>query len=196
MIIPIFVLADSDNNHQAQIEKGRELTENKIGCENLDDEQLEAIGEYLMEQMHPGEFHERMHQMMGMEEGTEYHKNFHINMAKRMYCREGAMMGMMPMMNMMGNNNTMKGRLNPYLSNNYNNSMMNLGLMSFGWFGLIFMILFWVLLIVGIIVLIKWLVDSIKGRAKNKSALDILEERYAKGEISKQEFEEKKKDLA
>ena len=33
------------------------------------------------------------------------------------------------------------------------------------------------------------------GAAREDSALDILEKRYARGEINKQEFEERKRDL-
>lgn len=70
-----------------------------------------------------------------------------------------------------------------------------------GWFGGIFMLVVWVLVIVGLIYLIKWLVQSTKaepgksGTADSTRSLEILKERYARGEIEKTEFEEKKKDL-
>ncbi|MEK7609850.1 MAG: SHOCT domain-containing protein [Patescibacteria group bacterium] len=65
-----------------------------------------------------------------------------------------------------------------------------------GWFGGgIMMIAFWILLIAFIV----WIVREISGkhlRLNSSNALDILKERYAKGEINKEEFESKKKDLS
>jgi len=71
--------------------------------------------------------------------------------------------------------------------------------MFWGGFGPIFMIIFWILIIAGIVYFIKWSLgqpgDSSVAR-HGHTPLEILKERYAKGEINKQEFEEKKKDLA
>ena len=65
------------------------------------------------------------------------------------------------------------------------------------WF--IMMGLFWIALIVAVILFIRWLVLA-ASRKKHElrsedSALEILRTRYAKGEINKEEFEQKKKDL-
>jgi len=68
---------------------------------------------------------------------------------------------------------------------------------SMGWFGgmgWISMLFFWGLVILLIIALIKWIMTPKTSSAL--SALEILKARYAKGEIDKQEFENKKKDLS
>jgi putative membrane protein len=72
--------------------------------------------------------------------------------------------------------------------------------MDMGWgpgFGWVLMILFWAIVIAAVIVLVKWLfADSGHGdRRGSKSALDILKERYARGEIGREEFEQKKREL-
>ena len=71
--------------------------------------------------------------------------------------------------------------------------------MSWGWttFGAVHMLLFWIVLTLAIVVLIKALGRErpAPGRTAEKSALDILKERYARGEIDKQEFEQKRADL-
>jgi putative membrane protein len=59
------------------------------------------------------------------------------------------------------------------------------------------MLLFWVLVIVGIVVLVKWLAGQSSSRREShgKTALEILQERYARGEIDRDEYEQKKRDL-
>jgi putative membrane protein len=66
---------------------------------------------------------------------------------------------------------------------------------------MISMTFFWILIIVALVFLAKWLISgsqgekfSIKGISGSR-VIDLLMERYAQGEISKAEFEDKKKDL-
>jgi len=63
-----------------------------------------------------------------------------------------------------------------------------------GWFGgEIMMLFFWVL----VVIFIVWIVREVSGKnsKSTESALDILKERYAKGEITKEQFESMKKDI-
>ncbi len=64
-----------------------------------------------------------------------------------------------------------------------------------GWLGPVLMIVFWVLVIVGLVFLIRWLFLRSAPPKQQDSALDILKLRYARGEISQEEFEQMKQQL-
>jgi putative membrane protein len=64
------------------------------------------------------------------------------------------------------------------------------------WVAPIAMIVFWALFVAAVVMLIVYLARRGRISTHANSALTILRERYARGEISKQEFEEKQKDLA
>lgn len=62
-----------------------------------------------------------------------------------------------------------------------------------------FMWIFWIIIIVVLVFLVKWLFEQSGSRysesKEKETPLEILKKRYARGEINKQEFEQKKKDL-
>lgn len=60
--------------------------------------------------------------------------------------------------------------------------------------GWIMMIIFWGFLILGIIFIIKKITFS-SGPDKQDTPLDIVKKRYARGEISKEDYERLKQDL-
>lgn len=66
--------------------------------------------------------------------------------------------------------------------------------MGVGW---ILFIVFWALVITALVLLVKKLVAQTpaSGVAPQQSALDILQARYARGEIEREEYEQKKRDL-
>ena len=63
---------------------------------------------------------------------------------------------------------------------------------------MLLMLVFWGLVIAGLAVGLRWLVSRARDPRRDRAdaALDILRERYARGEISREEFEAKKRDLA
>ena len=72
---------------------------------------------------------------------------------------------------------------------------------TWGWghmvVGGLMMLLFWAAVIALIVLIVRWLSGAPRGqRAPSRSALEILEERFARGEIEREEFEEKRRLLA
>lgn len=70
--------------------------------------------------------------------------------------------------------------------------------MPFG-VNLLMMFFLWVLVVIGLLAVGYWVVEEVSGSPKSMSsasALEILEQRYARGEVNRKEYLEKKKDLS
>ena len=67
-----------------------------------------------------------------------------------------------------------------------------------GMFGFAPMALWWVILIVAAVLLVKWLLSAGTGRsgADAGGARGVVAERYARGEIDREEFQKKQSDLS
>ena len=81
----------------------------------------------------------------------------------------------------------------------------NWGMMGGGWgygtYGAIHMII-WLVILIAIIAGVVWLVRSLAAPgvhslpSRRSAGLDVLEERYARGEINREEYLQKKRDIA
>ena len=158
---------------QEELNEAKALIDSKITCDKLTNEQLEEIGEYYMEQMMPSEAHERAHEMMGLTEGSNAEEQFHIDIARRSYCGETvAGFGMM--------GRGMMGNYPSYYNYGYS-SMWNI---------------LWIIFLIVAIIFVIWIIYKLTRKAKEpKSPINILQRRYAQGEISKKQYEDMKKEI-
>jgi len=168
-----------------EIRESQEIGENeRIDPDKVSDEQLEELGEAVMNIMHPDpKEHEWMDNMMGGEGSSTLsamHKIMGYNYLKGSY---GGMMG--------------RGAIGPGMMGPgmMGRGMMVRGMMNFGYGGLFI----WVIFLILIAVIIYLVIQATKAKEFTVSAtetpLAILKKRYAKGEITKEEFDIIKKDF-
>lgn len=71
------------------------------------------------------------------------------------------------------------------------------GMGGYGLWGGLVMLLFWGVIIVLVVTVVRWLIESRHPRIHEPSnrALEILEERYARGEIKREEYLQRREDL-
>jgi len=168
-----------------EIRESQEIGENeRIDPDKVSDEQLEELGEAVMNIMHPDpKEHEWMDNMMGGEGSSTLsamHKIMGYNYLKD---SDGGIMG--------------RGAIGPGMMGwgMMDRGMMGRGMMNFGYGGLFI----WVIFLILIAVIIYLVIQATKAKGFTVSAtetpLAILKKRYAKGEITKEEFDIIKKDF-
>jgi uncharacterized membrane protein len=178
-----------------------------IDLNRVSDEHLEELGEAVMDIMHPNEReHEFMDQMMGGE-GSESLEYMHRMMGYRYLSgdfrtggdpmmgsgagtRGFGMMGDMPMMGW-----GMHGRRGSGGFGALSGAMMG-GFWPF----FVWRIVMWIV-VLGVIGVVVWLIVRTqkqhggRGSLQGESPIDIVKARYARGEITREEFENLKRDL-
>ncbi len=178
------------------------LQSNKASCSTLSDDDYDKLGDYFMGQM-MGSSHAAMDALMIQRIGADNERLMHIALGKRLsgcdvsavFPAQGA--GFLPMMGMMGGWSSYQPNGFNMMGNYFGSGYSPYQMMDYGGFDWIPMIFWLILIIVAIVILVRW--GSGQSRTSShhtdKTALNVLKERYAKGEIDRKEFEEKKKDL-
>ncbi len=155
-LLGIALVAAHAEEHGESIAAGKELAEAKIPCANLNEEQLEVIGEYYMEQMHPGEQHEQMDEMMGGE-GSAQLTQTHLIIAQHHYCGNFSSGMMMPMGQMMqgmmsGNSGGMMGNQRGMMPGIMGSDTPGYTMSYWSWWNVLWYV-FWI----GIVILLVWI---------------------------------------
>src|SRR3989344_8349915 len=165
LLIALILSAGTAFSHEdGAFQEAKDIIKSKVTCSKLTEEQLERLGDYYMEQMHPGEAHEAMDEMMGGE-GSESLRQVHIAMAKRLYCNDISgtaqygTMGMMMSRGMMGYGTNYGGGMMGY--------GMGYGMMGYGYWG--FLNILYLVLAIGLIILVYlWIIKLWRNMPKKK----------------------------
>ena len=155
-----------------------------LTCNQLTDQNYEVLGEFFMGRM-LGANHAAMNQMMTQMLGSDGEEQMHVVMGKRLsgcdpsaqYPRSST--GFLPFMWM--------GGASPMMGPGWH------GMYGYGALAWLGMLLFWGVVLLGIVALVMLLRRQGSGTA---TPLEILKVRYARGEIDKKEFEERRRELS
>lgn len=80
-----------------------------------------------------------------------------------------------------------------YFAHGYSMDEMGQGHGDNAW-GWVIMVIVMAVVILGIVLLVRFASDN-QTKVKKSSALDVLQQRYAKGDVNKKQFDEIKKDI-
>lgn len=153
------VVEHTSREEQEGKEVWEKLQSKVLTCNDLDTEQFATLGEYFMGQMMGGS-HAAMNAMMIQAHGEQGEEQIHITMSKRLsgcdvsaaYPAQG--FGWMPMMQMMWGGWSYSSGPGAW------NNMMGFG--TYGFFSWIWMFVWWALIIIGLVVVVRWLVKLSK----------------------------------